>query len=116
MEGLLRDSSRACKEAAAVATVWVRDTHHSLQKQEFRWEWLRQEVREQKREVQDLVVEGRCMQQNHDKYEERLKQLEKLVSQLEQALAELGKKCESEFSGDRLGEGQIHRLKVRVQS
>ena len=57
MEGLLKDSSRACKEAAAVTTVWVHNTHHSLQRQEFRWEWLRQEVREQKKEVQTLTVE-----------------------------------------------------------
>ena len=97
MEGLLKDSSRACKEAAAVTTVWVHNTHHSLQKQEFRGEWLRQEVKEQKKEVQTLTVEGRCIQRNHDRYEERLKQLEKLVCKQEQALVELGRRWDSEF-------------------
>ena len=79
MEGLLKDSSRACKEAAAVTTVWVHNTHHSLQKQELRWECLRQEVKEQTKEIHTLTVEGRCIQRNHDRYEERLKQLEQLV-------------------------------------
>ena len=109
IEGLLKDLSRACKEAAAVATVWVRNTHHSLQRQEFRWEWLRQEVKELKEEVQTLIVEGRCIQQNHDRYEERLKQLEKLAGKHEQVLAEQGKRCETELRGGRLGDCSVSR-------
>ena len=95
MEGLLRNLSRACKEAAAVTTIWVRNTHHSLQRQEFRWEWVKQEVREQKKEIQNLIVESHCTQKNHDRYEERLRQLENLVCKQEQALVEQGKRCEN---------------------
>ena len=87
-----------------MTTVWIRDTHHPLQKQEFRWECLRQEVREQKKEVQNFVMEGQCIRQNHDRHEERLQQLEKLVSQQGLALVELRTKYENEFKRGRLGD------------
>ena len=93
---MLRNSSRACKEAAAVTTVWVCNTHHSLQRQEFRWEWIKQEVREQKTEL-------RCMQNNQGRYEERLRQLENLVCKQERALVEQGSRCESMERERRLG-------------
>ena len=100
---MLRNSSKACKEAAAVTTVWVRNTHQSLQRQEFRWEWVRQEVREQKTEIQALMVDTRCLQNNQSKYEERLKQLEELVCKQERALVEQGRKWESVEIERRLG-------------
>ena len=116
MEGLLRSSSKACKEAAAVTSVWIRDTHHSLQKQELRWECLRQEVREQKKEVRNLVVEGQGIRQNHDKHEERLQQLENLVSQKGQALVELNTKCESEFEKGKLVNAAVRRPKEVIKA
>ena len=100
---MLKNSSKACKEAAAVTTVWVRNTHQSLQRQEFRWEWVRQEVRDQKTEIQTLMVDARCLQNNQSKYEERLKQLEGLVCKQERALVEQGRRWESVENERRLG-------------
>ena len=91
----MKNSSKACKAAAAVTSEWIRDTHRSLQKQELRWECLKQEVRGQQKEVQNLVVEGQDRKQEHDKHEERLQLLENLVLQQGRALAELRAKCES---------------------
>ena len=48
MERLLEDSSRVCKEVAAVNTGWVHNTPHSLQLQELRRECLKQGVKEQR--------------------------------------------------------------------
>ena len=103
MEGMLKNSSRACREAAAGMTAWVRNTHHSLQRQEFRWEWVKQEVKDQETEIQTLMVDVRCMQNNQRRYEERLRQLESLVCKQEQALVEQGRRCESAERERRLG-------------
>ena len=92
MEESLRKSSKACKAAAAVTAEWIRDTHRSLQKQELRWESLKQEVRSQQKEVQNLAVEARGRKQEH---EERLQLLENLVLQQGRALAELRVKYEN---------------------
>ena len=100
---MLKNSSKACKEAAAVMTVWVRNTHQSLQRQEFRWEWVRQEVKDQKTEIQTLMVDAGCLQNNQSKYEERLKQLEDLVCKQERALVEQGRRWESVENERRLG-------------
>ena len=83
MEGTLKNSSRACREAAAVTIAWVRNTHHSLQRQEARWEWVKQEVKDQETEIQTLMVDVRCMQNSQDLHEERLRQLESLVCKQE---------------------------------
>ena len=66
MEELLKNSSKACKAAAAVTSEWIRDTHRSLQKQELRWESLKQEVRSQQKEVQNLAVEAQGRKQEHE--------------------------------------------------
>ena len=102
MEGLLEDASRVYKEVAAVTTVWVHNTHHSLQLQELRWECLGQEVKGQVKEIQALTVEGRCMQRNQDRCEEKLKQLERLISEQERALTELKTKWEGELQAREL--------------
>ena len=102
MERLLEDSSRACKEVAAVTTGWVHNTHHSLQLQELRWECLRQEVKGQAKEILALTVEGHCIQRNQNRCEEKLKQLEQLVREQERTLTELRMKWESESRGREL--------------
>ena len=93
MEDSLRKSAKACKAAAAVTAEWVRDTHRSLQRQELRWEGLEQEVRSQRKEVQNLAEDAKDRGQG---YEKRLQLLEDLVLQQGQALGELKVKYENE--------------------
>ena len=72
-----------CKEVAVVITGWVHNTRHSLQLQELRRECLKQGVKEQAKGILALTVEGRCIQQNQNRCEEKLKQLEQLVKKQE---------------------------------
>ena len=102
MERLLEDASKVYREVAATTTAWVHNTHHSLQLQKLRWECLGQEVKGQAKEIQALTVEGRCMQRNQDRCEEKLKQLEQLISEQERALTELRTKWESELQAREL--------------
>ena len=103
MEVTLKDSSRACRETSAVTIAWVRNTHQSLQRQEARWEWVKQEIKDQETEIQTLMVDVRCVQNSQELQEERLRQLESLVCKQERALVEQGKRCESAEKERRLG-------------
>ena len=72
MEESLRESSKACKTAAAVLAKWIRDTHRTLLKLEPRCEGLKQEVRSQQKGAQNLTV----VVVDH---EDRVELLEKIV-------------------------------------
>ena len=102
MERLLEDASKAYREVAATTTAWIRNTHHWMQLQKFRWVCLERAVRERAVGIQNLTVEGRCMQRNQDRCEEKLKQLEQLISEQGRALTELRTKWEDELQAREL--------------
>ena len=61
-------------------------------------------------------MEGQDIKQKHDKHEERLQQLENLVFQQGQALAELKAKCESEFKKGRQVNTAVRRPKEEIKA
>ena len=82
MEESLRESSKACKIAAAVIAEWIRDTQRSLQKQRLWRDSIEQEVRNQQERIRNLagvVVD----------HEDRLQLLKRVVRQEGRALVEL---------------------------
>ena len=86
MEAKLRDSSKAFREISFIAAAWLRDTHHSLQKQEIRLEQVKQDARNQERGVHANTADISCMQTNHELHGKRLERLEGIVHSQEQAL------------------------------
>ena len=83
---MLRDSSKAFREISFIAAAWLKDTHHSLQKQEIRLEQVEQDARDQGREIHANAVDISCMQINYELHKERLEKLEGIVHSQEQAL------------------------------
>ena len=100
MEVTLRDSSKAFKEISLVTVAWLKDTHQSLQRQETRWERVKQEVQDQETEIQTLTVDIRCVQNSYELQEERLKRLEGIVRKQEQALLTQGRRWEGAGKGE----------------
>ena len=86
MEDTLRDSSKAFREISFIAAAWLKDTHHSLQKQETRLEQVEQDARDQEREIHANTADISCMQTNHKLHGERLERLEGFVYSQEQGL------------------------------
>ena len=76
MEATLRDSSKAFREISFIAAAWLKDTHHSVQKQETRLEQVKQDARDQGREIHANTADISCMQTNHKLHGERLERLE----------------------------------------
>ena len=79
MEAKLRGSSKAFREISFIATAWLRDIHHSLQKQEIRLEQVEQDARNQERGVHANTADISCMQTNHELHGKRLERLEGIV-------------------------------------
>ena len=86
MEATLRDSSKAFREISFIAAAWLKDTHHSVQKQETRLEHVKQDAQDQGREIHANTADISCMQTNHELQGERLERLEGIVHSQEQAL------------------------------
>ena len=78
MEAMLRGSSKAFREISFLAAAWLKETHHSLQKQEVRLEQVKQDARDQGREVHANATDISCMQMNQRLHRERLERLESL--------------------------------------
>ncbi len=72
MEATLRDSSKAFREISFIAAAWLKDTHHSLQKQEARLEQVEQDARDQEREIHANTADISYMQTKHELHGERL--------------------------------------------
>ena len=87
MEAMLRGSSKAFREISFLAAAWLKETHHSLQKQEVRLEQVEQDARDQGREVHANATDISCMHMNQRLHRERLERLEGLIHRQEQALA-----------------------------
>ena len=105
MEATLRGSTKVVRENSFLTTTWVKETHHSLLKQEVRLRQIEQDAREQGREVHanatdiSFVQMGqrlhkvrlgkleKCMQTNQRLHKERLEKLEGLIYRQEQVLA-----------------------------
>ena len=109
MEESLRESSKACKTAAAVLAKWIRDTHRTLLKLELWCDGLKQEVRSHQKGAQNLtavVVD----------HEDRAERLEKIVLQQGLALVELRAKYEGRIKPgarvDLLTKGSTELAKV----
>ena len=75
MEATLRGSSKAFREISFLAAAWLKETHHSLQKQEVRLEQVEQDARDQGREVHANATDISCMQMNQRLHRERLERL-----------------------------------------
>ena len=79
MEATLRGSTKALRESSFLATTWVKETHHSLQKQEVRLRQVEQDAREQGREVHANATDISCVQMSQRLYRVRLEKLEKCM-------------------------------------
>ena len=86
MENVFRDSSKAFREISFIAVAWLKDTHHSVQKQEARLEQVEQDTRDQGREIHANTAGLSCMQASYELHRERLERLEGIVHSQEQAL------------------------------
>ena len=86
MEATLRDSSKAFREISFIAVAWLKDTHYSVQKQEARLEQVKQDTRDQGREIHANTADIGCIQTNYKLHRERLERLEGIVHSQEQAL------------------------------
>ena len=83
---MLRDSSKAFREISFMAVAWLKDTHYSVQKQEARLEQVKQDTRDQGREIHANTAGLSCMQTNYKLHGKRLERLEGIVHSQEQAL------------------------------
>ena len=119
MEATLRDSSKAFREISFIAAAWLKDTHHSIQTQEARLEQVKQDARDQEREIQANTADIGCMPTSHELHGERLKRLEGIVHSQEQVLLGQERKLkEIEEGRKRTGEEpwvQAQRLKIGSQ-
>ena len=86
MEAKLRDLSMAFWEISFIATAWLRDIHHSLQKQEIRLELVEQDARNVERGVNAITADIGCMQINQELHGKRLEKLEGILHLQGQAL------------------------------
>ena len=73
---MFRDSSMAFKELSFITFKWIKDTHHSVQKQEVRLEQIEQDTQDQGREIYANGTDLYCIQSNYELHEARLEQLE----------------------------------------
>ena len=79
MEATLRGSSKAFREISFLAATWLKETHHSLQKQEVRLQQVEQDARDQGREVHANATDISCVQMSQRLYRVRLGKLEKCM-------------------------------------
>ena len=111
---MLRDSSKAFREISFIAAAWLKDTHHSLQKQETRLEQVEQDARDQGREIHANTADISCMQTSHKLHGERLEKLEGIVHSQEQALLAQERKLREVKEGRKRIGGELrveaHRL------
>ena len=83
---MLRNSSEAFREISFIAAAWLKGTHYSIQAQEAKLEQVKQDVRDQEREVQANTADISCMQTNHKLRGERRERLEGIDHSQGQAL------------------------------
>ena len=112
MEAKLRDLFKAFREISFIAAAWLRDTHHSLQKQEIRLEQVELDTRNQEKGVHANTVDISCMQTNHKLHGKRLERLEGIVHSLEQALLAQDRKMREVKEGRKKVGGE---LRVQAQ-
>lgn len=99
MEATLRNLSKAFREISFIAAAWLKETHHSLQKQEVRLEQVEQDARDQGREIHANATDISCMQINQELHKERLERLEGIIHSQEQALLAQGRKLKEVEEG-----------------
>merc|ERR1711867_214643 len=107
METTLSNSSKAFRDISFIAAAWLKDTHHSLQKQETRLEQVKQDAQDQGREIHANTVDISCMQTNHELHGERLERLEGIVHSQEQTLLALERKLREIEEGRKRTGGEL---------
>ena len=112
---MFRDSSKAFREISFIAVAWLRDTHHSVQVQEARLEQVKQDTRDQGREIHANIADIGCIQTNYELHGERLERLEGIVSSHERALLAQEKRLREVEEGSKKIGGDLQVQAQRVE-